>query len=226
MTEHNKAAVVFDWTAFRAWLELPSSDGQTKNGAAIEPFATGFQPGADEAGWLTEAALNAVREATVGDGIDVWSTGQGVGNVYVWTVTDPEGGQSGICGEVIVDGVPLSLGKLDDDELVQPGDTMIPGWEAAEQVLNTLADQVNAVVVAFRKATAPDYEAFGELSVADIRTALTALTALFTGDADLLEPAQVEVTERVAAMWQRYQMAGTDAEVVEAEIVDNDVADV
>jgi hypothetical protein len=225
MTEHNKAAVVFDWTAFRAWLELPSSDGETKNGAAIESFATGFQPGADEAGWLAEAALIAVREATIGDGVDVWATGPGVGNVYVWTVADPEGGQSGICGEVIVDGVPLSLGKIDDDDLVQRGDTMIPGWEAAEQVLNTLADQVNAVVVAFRKATGPNYEGFEELSHTEIRAALVTLADTAVGS-DALEPDQMALADRITRMWERHQMAGTDAEVVDAEIVDNDVADI
>jgi hypothetical protein len=220
-------AVDFDWTVYRAWLDLVqlnSVDGRT-NRDSVEAFTTGYQKGSDEAGWLVEAALNAVRDATVGDGVDVWATGPGVGNVYVWTVADPEGGQSGITGEVIVDGVPLSLGKLDDDELVHTEEPMLPGWEAAEQALATLADQVNTVVAHYRKTTGPNYPGFEDLSHTDIREALVTLALTVLGG-DEITPSQAALGRRVARLWAQNEVAGTDAEVVEAEIVDNEVADI
>ena len=147
MTEHN--AVTFDQPTFRAWLTATSQDSDYSNKEAVEVLATGYQQDSGDAGWLIEGALFAVRDAKLGDA-SIWSYGPGVGAVRVWPVADPEAGQDGIFGEVIADGVVLSLGHVTDRDLVRVEAPMMAGYEAAEVALAGLADRVNKVVGQFR----------------------------------------------------------------------------
>ncbi len=218
MTEQN--AVVFDWTAFRAWLDLVqlnNVDGR-RNRDAVEAFATGYQPGSGEAGWLIEAALDAVRDATVGEGVDVWSTVAGVDQVRVWTVADPEGGESGIAGEIVVDGVPLSLGLIADNDLIRTEEPMLPGYEAAEIALAALAERANEAVAHYVASRM----LFGVISPGEAEQALEAFVEFYQrGDGDLavLSGPQKDLAERVSVIVER-ALAGGD--VVDGEIVDDE----
>lgn len=219
MTETVKAAR-FDQTAFRAWLEQPTTtpEGEISKYDAVPDLATGWQRHDGQGGWLATAVLDALA----GDaGQAVWAYGPGVSGLTLWATESPESGaDGGVVAEVTVEGVRMSLGYVSADELVATEQDVLPGYEAAELALTALAERVNLAVDAYRSGTAggtPVGELwggeFGPLTGTEIRAALVTLAELFSGvdTADLSE-LQINVTNKVLALWREH--TAVDAEIV------------
>lgn len=224
---NSNSAVTFDVEAFAGWLDGPSSPGTAAqpNRDAYPLLATAYQRNDGTSGWLVEQVLDALRTAPQADGSPVWAYGLGVTDVRVWATAGVEdGADGGLVGEVAVDGVILSLGRLADADLV-PDAEVIPGYEAAAHALSALADQVNAAAAALRTgrpAPAGDWM-FGELSTADVEAALITLAEYVENceTPDVLSIRQMEVALQVRQIAGGLGV-GTDDEdeVVDAEIVD------
>lgn len=155
MTEYQ--AVAFDRAAYQAWLNAPSKDNpEVTNCAASQVLSTAWQRDGGEGGWLLEAALTDIRDldGTLTGNRRPWAHGPGVTGVRVWAIADPEGAATGgVTGEVVVNGVPLSLGDIGEGDLVPAVHDVLPGDEAAELALTALAERVNEVAAHFRSRT-------------------------------------------------------------------------
>lgn len=210
MTEH---AVLFDQTAFRVWLQQPS----TKTPAAVDVLADGWQRHDGQGGWLATVVLDALHD----EHETTWVYGPGVSDLKLWVTEAPESGpDGGVTAEVLVDGVRLSLGHIPADELIATEQDLLPGYEAAELALAELAERVNLAADAFRQSgAAPVGEfwggEFGALTGVEVRAALISLAELFSGvDVDDLSGPQLAVTNKVIALWR-------ESTVVDAEIVED-----
>src|SRR3954451_9258516 len=203
MTEHNP--VSFDQEAFRAWLAAPcdpSAEGSPSNIDANPVLATAYLRSEGEAGWLAVQAYDAIRHAA-----QVWTFAPGVSDLRLWPTAAAEGGNDGVTGEIDVDGVKLSIGQLDDGELVTDEQTVLPGYEAAELALTAVAGQVNGAVTAFQKSLGDLIALPGRyagLSAATVAEALDHLGALYDDwPNNSLDGRQVQVVEQITSMWRR-----------------------
>jgi hypothetical protein len=220
MTETVKAAR-FDQTAFRSWLEQPTTtpDGEISKYDAVPDLATGWQRHDGQGGWLATVVLDALA----GDaGQTVWTYGPGVSGLKLWATESPEpGADGGVTAEVTFDGVPLSLGHIPADELVATEQDVLPGYEAAELALGVLAERVSRTVEHYLRTTVGDAAPvgelwagpFGSLTGNEVRLALCGLAELFNG----VEPGdfdgpQLAAVNKVVGAW----MEGT---AVDAEIL-------
>lgn len=171
----DRPAVTFDPVAFQAWLGEPAKGSDGTNLDANPVLNTAYQRRSGEAGWLVETTLAALNELT---GNPMWEYGEGVRNAKVWSLAHAEGGpDGGVAGEVMVDGVPVSLFMLTEAELVPQDTELVPGYEAAEYALNALAQRINDVAAAARRVTARRAGAGigGQLTDDEVEQALTVL---------------------------------------------------
>jgi hypothetical protein len=153
MTNANAAAVTFCWASFRCWKDFqPEGEGTPSNQEKSELLSAAYQRLDGEAGWILETTLSALHEPVPADKLmPAWQYFPGVSDCRVWSTAAAEGGpDGGVVGEVTVDGVRLSLGRLTVDDLITSEDAVMPGWEAAELALFNLAERVNEVAAAFR----------------------------------------------------------------------------
>lgn len=217
--------VLFDQAAYRIWLEQPTTapDGaETSKYDAIPDLAVGWQRHEGQGGWLAEVVLGALRDDA---GQQVWTYGPGVSGLRLWATEAPDtGADGGVVAEVTVDGVPLSLGHLADNELVSTGWDLMPGYEAAELALAELAERASAAAAHHRRSY-PVGDLFGfwwgPLSGNEIDQALTTMVDVVNGDTDLSGP-QLAVIDRVLAL----RTAADDAEITDdAEIVEGEIVD-
>lgn len=216
MTER---AVLFDQTAYRAWLEQPTETPQGESISkydAVPDLATGWQRHDGQGGWLASAVLDALA-AEIGQ--RVWVYGPGVSRLMLWPTEAPESGpDGGVTAEVTVDGVRLSLGHIPAYQLIRTDQDLLPGYEAAELALGVLAERVDEAATCFRQVHAVGDlwgGMFGALTGAEVQTALVTLAELFNSVdvADLSEP-QITVVDKVLALWR-------ESTAVDAELVDN-----
>jgi hypothetical protein len=210
-------AVLFDQVAYKAWLGQPTKtpEGECSKYDAIPELGDGWQRHDGNGGWLASVVLEALRNEP-----QVWSYGEGVGDLKVWPTEAPESGpDGGLTGEITVNGVPLSLGHIPADELIPTDQDMLPAYEAAELALATLSDRID---VAYRQlhrsgAGRPMGDLFigpyGPLTGADIQVALTTLAELFdTGSLETLSEPQLAMADRVLALWR--EDTAVDGEIV------------
>ena len=155
MNELNKP-VTFDKAAFEAWLDAPSelTDPGAERNRDAHPYAgAAWQRAEGATGWMLEALLSDLTSDALPGEVRCWRYAGGVTAVRVWAIADPESDVAGdIAGEVVVDGVPLSLGAIVDGDLVVTEHDVLPGYEAAGMALEVLADRVNDAVWHYRKA--------------------------------------------------------------------------
>lgn len=221
MTNTITTAVRFDVDAFRLWLDSASEPGveDSATNQEISPYLrAAYQPLDGEAGAIVESTLDMLRstaEVRHPDAVVPWEYGTGVEQVRVWATADAgEGGaDGGLTGEVTVDGVALSLGWISPDRLVRTEHDVLPGYEAAELGLKALAGQVNSTVLAYR-------EKFSGLSRDDIVCALKTLADYHNSCAS----ADLSDRQQAIANWVMgiFLDLGEDAEIIDAEIVDEE----
>lgn len=214
--DQGQQAATFDVEAFRAWLDSDTETGKIRD---VAPLSTAYQRLDGDGGWLVEAVLDMLRDAAW-HGQSGWALDGGVSQLKVWAIAAPDGGaDGGLAGEVVVDGITASLGRITERELISGEHDTIPGYEAAERALTALAGRVNDVAARVR-AVRPS--GVVGLTAADIETALATLVEYRDSAPSLpeLSERQIEVAERVA-LW----LAGDDVEpdsiVIEGKIVDD-----
>jgi hypothetical protein len=218
--QDNISAVTFDVEAFAAWLDGPSTAGTAApiNRDVHSALATAYQQHDGEAGWLVEQLLDWLRTAPQ-VGTPVWAYGPGVTDVRVWaTAAAEDGPDGGLAGEVIVDGVVLSLGKLAEKDLIPSDALVMPGHEAAAHALSALAAQVNAVAGAYRSNRAAGLAS--RFTGEQLDQALTVMAKMWqfarTG-----QPKNVTVTGEHRATADAVLAAVEDSKPVDGVIVDD-----
>lgn len=226
-----QTAVLFDIDGFRAWLHAPNEphvEGSATNVAVSPLLSAAYQRLDGDAGWLVETTLDMLRSVTqrIHPAVPVpWAYGDGVADVRVWATADEEGGpDGGLAGEVTVDRVVLSLGRLDEKDLVPPIYDVLPGYEAAEHALAAVAKRVNHVAARFRvipRGKPVDWP-FGSLGYAEITKALQALAQMWRS-ARTGTPKRVPLSAEHRAVADAVLTAADAAEVIDAEVVDGPV---
>jgi len=210
--EPGHPAATFNVDAFRAWLDGDTGQGKIRD---VEPLATAYQRLDGAGGWLVEGVLSMLHDADW-HGQSGWRLDGGVTQLKVWATADPAGGpDGGIAGEVVVDQIPVSLGRITERELIPGEHEVIPGYEAAELALTVLAERIDDVAARTRAVRTSGVVG---LTTADIETALATLVEYRDAAPHRpeLSERQIEVAERVA-LW----LAGSM--VIEGKVVDDGV---
>lgn len=202
-------AVAFDAEKFRAWLDTSTGNGTIRD---TEPLSIAYQHLDGDSGWLVETVLHMLHN-TAWHGKSGWTYGDGVTQVKVWATAAAEGGpDGGLTGEVIVDGMPLSLGRMTERELIPAEHDTLPGYEAAEYALTAIAEQVNNVAARARALRPAGVIGF---SRDDVECALLTLVEYRNSAPTLpdLSKKQVDVVKRVEEWAQ-------DEDVIDGEVVE------
>ena len=227
MTELNTTpAVVFDPTAWRAWLSdlsTPMAEGTQANTERFEKaemLGIAYQRASGEAAWLVQETFLALTGS-----VGVWTYGPGVEGLRIWATASPEGGpDGGLVGEINVGGALLSIGSIAEAKLIPTEHDIIPGHEAAELALTTLAGHINAAVNWYRAMTAWPARKSGlaaQLSDEQLELALTALAALHSsnGASGLFDDERKAAETVVRVVDADRRRRADEVEVVDAEIV-------
>ncbi len=224
MTEHDNRAVTFDPAQFRVWLDTPadSTDPQSPSVRDDGYLGSAWQRAAGETGWMLESLLSDLMDSNDEAAVKAWAYGAGVDALRVWAVAEPEeGATGGVAGEVVVSGMPLSLGHISERDLVDSEHDVLPGWEAAELMLAELARRADTAVRWYLRVTQlpPGFEG---LDAVQIELALQVLAKVWQFSRNGGTPKHVTVTGEQHAAADAV-LATVEAVVAAAPVVDGEI---